>query len=1607
MKNFVLYQRVFGILCLLLLLQKAYAQPKASFSSDVVSGCAPLVVQFEDKSQGNPAEWKWDLGSGAVSTEQNPSGVYLSPGTYTVTLVVKNNAGSDSVVEKDYVTVYSAPQVDFTSTPTSGCPSLSVAFQDKSTATSGTMKEWLWDFGDGEVSADANPIHLYQTAGTYNVTLIAKNSFGCSETMQKQSFVTVYDSVKAGFDYRYINVCQPPSTVDFKNTSTSQRSLSYHWIFGDSVESTDISPSHVFNDPNSYNVQLIAVNDLGCSDTATTKISIGKITPDFSFNSGACSNNNVTFQNTSSIKPSSVKWSFGDGAISTTANAIHAYNNTGTYTVTMVADFGTCADSVSKTITILDKPVSDFNVIVPATCVLPATVDFKNKSQNATDYQWLFGDNTSSTLANPSHDYANAGFYTVSLIAFNGPGCSDTVTKANVVKVGPPKILKFYNLPVVGCVPHKINPKADIASAGPIATYQWDFGDESFSSDSSPEHIYTKAGVYSVKLKVTTVGGCEDSLTMLHAVSVGETPKANFTASPLDACAQTAIQFTDQSTGTITSWTWIFGDGGSSVTQNPLYEYTDTGYFKVRLIIGNNSCTDTLDMDHFVHITPPVASFKSLLKCSNPYDRTFKDYSIGAKTWSWDFGDGTTSSQQSPSHTYASPGSYFTTLTVTNGTCSYQASDSIRIVEEKPLFNTNSQDTVLCRNDTVSFSAYNYNARNVPYFKWIFGDGTSTSLTTNIPDVVHKYATAGSFTTQLITRDILGCYDTVTNTVSKIQVFGPKAAFTNSAGSCINSDVSFTDKSSSDGTHKIEKWIWSFGDETASATYNSGPFSHTYDSSGFFNVKLVVYDEFGCADSISKVNAVEITNPIAKFSTNDSIRCTDNTVVFKNLSAGSALTFAWDFGDTKTDTTLNPVHVYQNEGKYTIALSVKDKYGCTNNITQSDLITISNPVASFSLKDTQSTCPPFFVQPSNNSEHANSYVWNFGDSTTTNFINPAHIYNIPGKFTLLLIAKGYGQCADTAKTFITLKGPTGTITYPPTQACSPSTVDFRATTKNATSIIWDYNDGVTFKTKDSTVKHTYKSPGRFVPKLVLIDSEGCQVGIENKDTIVIADVKAGIHIDAPPSCDSTLAVFTDSSIVYNDVITSYAWKFGDGKNSTRKNPTHYYFSSRAYNATLKVVTQLGCTDSIKVPFDVVIYKSPKIGFDSPDSLCVQASAYFSGYQITRDTIKDWKWDFGSNETGNGASTSYAYSKAGTFNVQLTGTNQDGCSVTVSNPIAVMPVPNVSAGIDTFMCAGQSVSLQPSGDATFRWINDGTLSCSGCTNPVAIPKSSTTYYVNAVTTYGCAMLDSVHVSVKQPVQVKATNTDTLCLTESTTFQASGAEVYHWTPAIYLDNPNSPTPVFHADRDTSLTYQLIGSDDKNCFYDTATIQVKVYPVPQMEIDMPNNVVEVNVGSSVQLNTKNSPDVTQWRWMPSKYLDDPTSANPIATPKESITYACVASNGGSCYARAEITLKVICNGSNVFIPNTFSPNNDGINDVFYPRGKGLFNIRSMRIFNRWGQMIFEKLSFAPNDTSAGWDGKFNGQPVESGVYVYVIETVCDNNSIIPIKGNVTLLR
>jgi gliding motility-associated-like protein len=1591
--------------------QKIIAQkPTAAFAANFTSGCSPLVVQFTDASTGNPTEWKWDLGNGGISTSQNPSAAYLNPGTYTVTLTVSNAQGTDSITKVNFITVYAKPTVQFTSSIASGCLPLNVQFTDKSSAGSGTISQEAWDFGDGSIGKGPDPLHTYNFAGLFGVTLTVTNSFGCSQTLEEPSQINVPSPVTAAFNYTYANACEPPVNVTFTNLSVSPgNTLSYKWLFGDGGNSVQLNPSYTYNSSGTFNIELIATSNQGCTDTVTKSISIGTVTPNFTVSpTTACTNVPFIFTNTSSPIPVSAAWTFGDGGISAQLSPTYSYASAGTYQVTMNAVFGACSGSISKTVVVVDKPKAGFNITGTTVtgCGIPATVQFGNTSTGATSYQWIFGDGDSSSAVNPSHTYTQGGLFAITLIAYNSNGCSDTFTLSNPIKLGAPQINSFVNLPIDGCVPLTVPFVANITSSQPIVSYFWSFGDGTTSTDSATQHTYTKVGSYSVKLVIVSSGGCSDSLTLQNAVQLGVKPQAGFTGNPLIVCGNNPIQFTDTSKGTITNWQWYFGNigGAGSTQQNPSTSFGDTGHYNITLIVSDNGCSDTLTKLKYIYVAPPIAKFYFHQNCAAPFTKSFADLSIAPLTWAWTFGDGDTSSVQNPVHTYSATGAFYVTLVVTNNGCTSTASDSIYVINEHPSYTYTPADTSLCRFDSVRFTANSYNPRFIKSFYWNFGDGTNTGFTSQ-SSVTHMYDSAGNFLSQLITQDLNGCKDTISKTAALFHVYGPTAAFSNPPGTCIGGNIVFTDSSTSYANHPIVKWVWQFGDNT-SQTATSPPFQHTYDSAGTFPVELTVYDSYGCKDTLLINNDVLITDPSANFSISDSIKCSNNMISFSNLAAGASLTYLWNFGNGATSTQFDPVYSYSAEGIYSIELLVTDRFGCKDSMIKPKAITISNPQAIINLQDTFATCPPFLVQPKSGSSSYTSLVWNFGDGNSSNFPDPSNAYNQAGSYDLELITQGYGTCADTAYKKITVQGPSGTLTYLPYKGCAPSTVSFLSKAINTDGYIWDFNNGVIQTTSGDSIQYTYTTYGEFVPKLILFDNTGCKVSVQNPDTIKIAQVIAGMNINPKMGCDSSFVSFTNSSTAYSDTITSYSWNFGDSDTSSAPNPNHTYFKTGTYDISLIATTGSGCRDTVITPELIQVNPNPEITFKLPDSVCINSLVQFSAADKINDTSSvNWRWNFGNGTIINAQDSETVFTTSGIFNALITAIDKYGCRDSGNQPITVLPPPHVYVGPDTVICLGGSVLLNPSGANNYAWNANSTLSCDSCITPLAKPDTTTTYYVKGQTLFGCTAKDSVTVQVKMPFKLTLSAADTLCIGGTTTLQASGSDIYQWSPGDFLSSTTSAQPLFTASMDTSILYTVIGHDDKNCFADTGTVRIKVYPIPKVQILQ--TAITMNVGESVQLNSNSSSDVTQWRWTPETGLNNATLPSPVASPQQSTTYTVVATNNGQCVSRDQVVITVLCNGANIFVPNTFSPNGDGMNDVFFPRGKGLFNVKSMMVFNRWGQVVFERENFGANDASYGWDGTYNGQPMPSDVYVYIMQVVCNNNIVVPVKGNVALLR
>jgi PKD repeat protein len=347
--------------------------PVASFTGTPTSGVAPLTVTFTDTSINTPTAWAWTFGDGATSALRNPSHIYSTAGTYTVSLKATNAAGSNTLTRTSYIAVTAAPVApvaSFTGTPTSGVAPLTVTFTDAST---NSPTAWVWTFGDGTTSTAQNPSHIYSTAGTYTVSLKATNAVG-SNTLTRTDYITVTAAPVipvADFDGTPTSG-MASLAVTFTDKSSNDPTM-WAWTFGDGTTSTAKTPSHTYSKAGTYTVSLRATNGAGgTTETKTGYITVlaptptptptpAPVLPDASFTATPVSGQPplaVQFTDTSAGNPTQWSWNFGDKATSTIRNPSHIYAKAGSYTVTLTVRNANGSDKVMMKKYITVQPVT-------------------------------------------------------------------------------------------------------------------------------------------------------------------------------------------------------------------------------------------------------------------------------------------------------------------------------------------------------------------------------------------------------------------------------------------------------------------------------------------------------------------------------------------------------------------------------------------------------------------------------------------------------------------------------------------------------------------------------------------------------------------------------------------------------------------------------------------------------------------------------------------------------------------------------------------------------------------------------------------------------------------------------------------------------------------------------------------------------------------------------------------------------------------------------------------------------------------------------------------------------------------------------------------------
>jgi len=405
----------------------------------------------------------------------------------------------------------------------------------------------------------------------------------------------------------------------------------------------------------------------------------GASAPVASFTTNVTSGSNplsVQFIDTSTNTPTKWFWSFGDGGVSEDSDPTHAYTIDGVYTVTLTVTNTDGSHSVTKAnyITSLKSvapPVAGF-VSTGATGSNPLSVKFVDASTNSpTSWVWSFGDGGSSIEQNPTHTYTSKGTFTVTMTATNSGG-SNTVTKDAYVTVSQNTVAptaSFVATTTSGFTPLTVK-FVDTSINGPTS-WVWTFGDGNSEFVQNPTHTYTSEGTYSVTLTATNSIGSSTATKVDYITANLNEPIASFTADVTSGTAPLLVQFNDTSKNAPTTWTWNFGDDTTSNVRDPLHKFTSAGSYSIILTARNSVGANTTSRSQYINVsalTAPEASFSAAPTSGlEPLTVRFTDTTINFPTaWQWTFGDGTSSSEQNPSHTYQGSGTYTVVLTATN-----------------------------------------------------------------------------------------------------------------------------------------------------------------------------------------------------------------------------------------------------------------------------------------------------------------------------------------------------------------------------------------------------------------------------------------------------------------------------------------------------------------------------------------------------------------------------------------------------------------------------------------------------------------------------------------------------------------------------------------------------------------------------------------------------------------------------------------------------------------------------------------------------------------------------------------------------------------------------
>jgi PKD repeat protein len=736
-------------------------------------------------------------------------------------------------------------------------------------------------------------------------------------------------------------------------------------------------------------------------------------TVDFSFSEG-CEGLPVNFSDLSTIAGGSIsswQWDFGDSSpIDNAQNPVHQFTGTGSFLVTLTAVSSSgCTSLDTSTITINPLPIADFTFSNNQCQNTP--VSFSDQSQafggnTIVSYTWNFGDSSAlANVQNPVHVFDSSGTFTVVLTVVTDAGCTDSVSQQ--ITIIPAPLASFsVTSTCAGEIAEFTN--ASFVQGGGIINYNWNFGDLGTSTLQDPVHSYANTPMnYDVQL-IADANGCVD--TSILNIRISSKPIPQFTWNPNIVCQGNSVSFLSSSTGTsdtISVFMWDFGDSGTSLLENPVHIYADTGFYSVTLtVVSPTYCDSSITQQVYV-IPGPTASFTANQACLNQLTsfspQTVTPPGTTIDSIAWTFGDGGIfSGLSSPTHQYNAPGTYVVTMTVYNNLlCTAVFTDSVEVF---PLPAAAFTSGLPCSGSQITFDGTVSTVTNDVITGWLWNFSGFGSSTDSIP--TFAFSDSGTYNITLIVTTAHGCTNTISEPLTVVQ--SPDFTFTFNSP-CEGSPVQFNFVSNTLPPPPASP-TWDFGDGNSSSIFNP---SHLFQGSGNVPVSLTIFNSTtGCsAEVIQNITIKPL--PVAGFQAAPT--CEFIPLQFTDTSSvvsGSINSWQWDLGSAGISSLQNPQVTFTQAGTLPVNLTVISDAGCSATYS-GQVIIFPKPEASF-ISDPLFGSPPLTVNFTNTSTGINTYTWNFGDNTAGTDVHPSHIYSDTGQYHIQLFASSNDGCLDTA-----------------------------------------------------------------------------------------------------------------------------------------------------------------------------------------------------------------------------------------------------------------------------------------------------------------------------------------------------------------------------------------------------------------------------------------------------------------------------------------------------------------------------------------------------------------------------------------------------------------